>query len=125
MEAFKQEQAHKQMLNKELARLKEHDMKLVHERSKRLDQRKKKEIMAREESISESVRQMKELENKLREIKYESNIRENIEKTNFTRTMDSWAISGFSRAPEQSFLEKLQDMPKTSTNFINFNSSKK
>lgn len=50
VEAFKAREAHKNMLNKELAKLKDDDMKKVHMRAKRLQTRKKHEIMTNEEN---------------------------------------------------------------------------
>ena len=41
VENYKQEQAHKNMLNKEQAHLKDRDMKIVHTRAKRLETKKK------------------------------------------------------------------------------------
>ena len=48
VKAFKDEQAHKNMLNKEEAKLKDEDMKKVHMRAKRLEMRKKDEIISKE-----------------------------------------------------------------------------
>ena len=45
---FKASEAHKNMLNKEMAKLKDQDMKKTHIRAKRLETRKKNEIMATE-----------------------------------------------------------------------------
>ena len=45
---FKAGEAHKNMLHKELAKLKDDDMKKVHTRGKRLETRKKNEIMLNE-----------------------------------------------------------------------------
>ena len=47
VKAFKDEQAHKNMLNKEEAKLKDEDMKKVHMRAKRLEMRKKDEIISK------------------------------------------------------------------------------
>ena len=47
------------MLNKELAKLKDDDMKKVHTRAKRLETRKKNEIMANEHKNFEKVKTMK------------------------------------------------------------------
>ena len=50
VEAYRAREAHKNMLNKELAKLKNDDMKKVHMRAKRLQTRKKNEIVTNEES---------------------------------------------------------------------------
>jgi hypothetical protein len=50
------------MLNKELAKLKDDDMKKLYTRQKRLDFRKKKEIIHKEEKNGDQVKDMKEKE---------------------------------------------------------------
>lgn len=50
VDAFKAKTAHQNMLTKELAKLKDDDMKKVHMRAKRLQTRKKNEIMTNEEN---------------------------------------------------------------------------
>ena len=55
VEGYQRDQAHKNMLTKELARLREDDMKKVHTRAKRLEARKKVEIMSKERKMQESV----------------------------------------------------------------------
>jgi len=47
--------AHKNMLSAELSKLKAQDMRKVHDRAKRLDNRKKTEIIHKEELNAENV----------------------------------------------------------------------
>jgi len=48
VEAFQEKEARKNMLNKELAKLKEGDMQKVHQRQKRLEMRKKRDIITKD-----------------------------------------------------------------------------
>jgi hypothetical protein len=67
---FKAGEAHKNMLHKELAKLKDDDMKKVHTRAKRLETRKKTEIMLNERRNFEKVYSMKDKESKLVDFRY-------------------------------------------------------
>ena len=84
---FKAKEAHKNMLNKELAKLKDDDMKKLYTRQKRLDFRKKKEIISKEEKNGDAVKDMKTKEQKLVDFRYENKVKYNIEKDNFSRSM--------------------------------------
>lgn len=75
------------MLNKELAKLKDDDMKKLYTRQKRLDFRKKKEIIHKEEKNGDQVKDMKEKEQKLVDFRYENKVKYNIERETFSRSM--------------------------------------
>ena len=92
---FKAKEAHKNMLNKELAKLKDDDMKKLYTRQKRLDFRKKKEIISKEEKNGDAVKDMKTKEQKLVDFRYENKVKYNIERDNFSRSMQNWASQGF------------------------------
>ena len=75
------------MLNKELAKLKDDDMKKLYTRQKRLDFRKKKEIIHKEEKNGDQVKDMKEKEQRLVDFRYENKVKYNIERDTFSRSM--------------------------------------
>ena len=77
---FKAKEAHKNMLNKEMAKLKDDDMKKVHTRAKRLETRKKAEIMMNEKSCFEKVSNMKDKEAHLVDFRYRNIVKYNYEK---------------------------------------------
>jgi cytidylate kinase len=79
------------MLNKELAKLKDEDMKKVHMRAKRLQTRKKNEIMTNEENNFMKVKELKDKERYLKNFRFENKVKYNQEKANFAGTMDSWS----------------------------------
>ena len=96
VEGYQRDQAHKNMLTKELARLREDDMKKVHTRAKRLEARKKVEIMSKERKMQESVLHVKSKEQRLVDFRYQNKVKFNVEKGSFNKTMDDWASTGFS-----------------------------
>tara|TARA_B110000305_G_C19337564_1_gene587388 strand:+ start:820 stop:1047 length:228 start_codon:yes stop_codon:yes gene_type:complete len=75
------------MLNKELAKLKDDDMKKLYTRQKRLDFRKKKEIIHKEEKNGDQVKDMKEKEQRLVDFRYENKVKYNIERDTFSKSM--------------------------------------
>lgn len=75
------------MLNKELAKLKDGDMKKLYTRQKRLDFRKKKEIISKEEKNGDQVKEMKLKEKQLVDFRYENKVKYNIERDTFSRSM--------------------------------------
>jgi len=75
------------MLNKELAKLKDGDMKKLYTRQKRLDFRKKKEIISKEEKNGDQVKEMKAKEKQLVDFRYENKVKYNIERDTFSRSM--------------------------------------
>lgn len=87
VEDFKAKEEHKNMLHKELAKLKDGDMKKMHMRNKRLQARKKKEIITKEENDLKAVKTMRNKEQKLVDFRYENKVKYNMEKSNFSRSM--------------------------------------
>jgi len=77
-------EAHKNMLNKELAKLKDRDMKIVHTRAKRLETRKKQEIMDKEKSNLESVKDMRFKEQHLVDFRFNNKVKHNIDRMKFS-----------------------------------------
>lgn len=59
VQAFMELKAHKNMLSAELSKLKCEDMSKVHNRAKRLDTRKKEEIISKEKQNEEKVNELK------------------------------------------------------------------
>lgn len=78
MDHFKEEQAHKNMINKEKSKLKDGDMKNVHIRAKRLELRRKKSIVEKELQNSDHVKHLKYEKIKLRDNSYISNVKKNM-----------------------------------------------
>jgi hypothetical protein len=77
---FKAKVAHDNMLRTEEQRLKDDDMKKVHTRAKRLETRKKNEILMNEQRNFEKVKNMKDKETKLVEFRYQNKVKYNFEK---------------------------------------------
>lgn len=65
------------MLNKELAKLKDEDMKKVHMRAKRLQTRKKNEIMNNEDTMNSKVKELKDKERYLKEFRFQNKVKYN------------------------------------------------
>jgi cytidylate kinase len=65
------------MLNKELAKLKDEDMKKVHMRAKRLQTRKKNEIMENENDMHSKILEKQEKERYLKEFRFQNKVKYN------------------------------------------------
>ena len=90
------------MLNQEEQKLKDEDMKKVHMRAKRLEMRKKGEIISKEKRNTESVQKLIESEKKLKEFRYQNKVKYNQELEYFSHTMGNWAQSGFKNINKES-----------------------
>ena len=77
VEDYQAREAHKNMLNKELAKLKDEDMKKVHMRAKRLQTRKKNEIMNNEDTMNSKVKELKDKERYLKEFRFQNKVKYN------------------------------------------------
>eukprot|EP00356_Strombidium_inclinatum_P013083 CAMPEP_0170502754 /NCGR_PEP_ID=MMETSP0208-20121228/42494_1 /TAXON_ID=197538 /ORGANISM="Strombidium inclinatum, Strain S3" /LENGTH=158 /DNA_ID=CAMNT_0010782025 /DNA_START=1400 /DNA_END=1872 /DNA_ORIENTATION=+ len=121
VESYRQKEAHKNMLNKELAILKDRDMKIVHKRAKRLETRKKLEIMNKEKMNKESVRDTRYKEQRLVDFRFDNKVKHNFDRLHFSKTMDSWAMRGFSakKFPKEtiSLLSRVEDRMKVRNTF--------
>jgi hypothetical protein len=110
---FKASEAHKNMLKKELAKLQDDDMKKVHTRAKRLETRKKNEILANEHRNFEKVQNMKDKESKLVDFRYQNKVKYNYERSTFGKSMDVWSKQGYtnSKIPRESvsLLNKIEE----------------
>lgn len=62
VEEYMREQRHDVMLKQELRKLKEEDLRVLRERQKRLDLRKKAEIIAKEQDNARVVKEARERE---------------------------------------------------------------
>ena len=103
------------MLDKELAKLKDDDMKKVHMRAKRLQTRKKNEIMTNEENTHQKVMETKDKMRYLKEFRFQNKVKHNQERMQFCNTMDTWSHSGYKKqVPRESasMLNKLDDKLK-------------
>lgn len=100
VQAYMDQKAHKNMLNSELAKLKAQDMQKVHTRAKRLETRKKGEIINKELQNKELVKKMRDQENQLIQLRYQNKVKHNVDKQLFSNSMDVWAISGYQRLPK-------------------------
>ena len=84
------------MLRREKERLHEDEKRKQNIRNGRLESRKKIEIMTKERKNYESVMSSKNNEQRIQDFRYTNNIKFNIEKSEFSKTMDGWAGAGFS-----------------------------
>ena len=75
-------------------------MQKVHTRAKRLETRQKAEIINKEKKNEELVKQMRAQENLLVSMRYQNKVKHNIDHSQFSKTMDMWAISGYTRLPK-------------------------
>lgn len=80
VQAYMDQKAHKNMLNSELAKLKAQDMSKVHTRAKRLETRKKDEIISKERANKELVKKMRDQENLLVQMRYQNKVKHNVDK---------------------------------------------
>ena len=84
------------MLKREKERLHEDEKRKQNIRNGRLESRKKIEIMSKERKNYESVMSSKNNEQRIQDFRYTNNIKFNVEKSEFSKTMDNWAVAGFS-----------------------------
>ena len=124
---YKAGEAHRNMLHKELAKLKDDDMKKVHTRAKRLETRKKNEIIMTEQKNFEKVRNMKDKESKLVDFRYQNKVKYNYERQNFGKSMDIWSKQGYAGAkiPRESIslLTKIEERIQGSAKGRSLNNS--
>ncbi|CDW79915.1 UNKNOWN [Stylonychia lemnae] len=100
---FLSDQKHNLMLKQEERKLKEEDMKKIRLRMKRLEFKKKMEIIEKEKSVEQIIEQVKEREKEIIQKRYENCVKLNFEKEQLKRTMHIWAHSGFTpdKSPEK------------------------
>lgn len=96
VEQYMADLSHKNMLTQELTKLKDEDIRKIHARAKRLEDKKKKEIMTNEEKNLVRITNQKNKEQKLIDFRYQNKVRFNVDKHYFNQTMENWAHSGFS-----------------------------
>lgn len=98
------------MLKKELTKLNDENMKKVHLRAKRLEQRRKQDIIGKELFNFESVQGKRQEMVRLKNVSYVNTVKSNILKEDISKTMDAWAQTGFSKVPVDGNLDLIQQM---------------
>ena len=83
------------MLKQELRKLREDDMQKTKQRTKRLENKRKYDILHKEEQDFKLMDTMKERERLLIETRYNNTVRTNIERNNYIADLDNWAKKGF------------------------------
>ena len=87
---------HEMMLKQELRKLREGDMIKVRERTKRLESKRKQDILNKEQQDSELLNTMKNRERLLIDTRYDNIVKTNIDKNQYITELDQWAKTGFS-----------------------------
>ena len=83
------------MLKQEMRKLKEEDLKTTKMRMARLENSRKMDIIDRDIQSKNMVEESKQKERLLLRTKYEENVKANIEKEHFKKSLDAWAQAGF------------------------------
>jgi hypothetical protein len=83
------------MLKQELRKLREDDMKKQSDRQKRQEFLQKMQVMQSEREAQSRVKVFKERDQALIQLRYESSIRNQLEKEEVARTLSKWAHTGF------------------------------
>ena len=96
VEEYIKNRNHETMLKQELRKLREEDTIKEKERQRRLNQKEKKDIIAKEKNDTETMRTIRERERKLIDTRYDNLVRTNIEKSRFVEDLGKWASQGFS-----------------------------
>lgn len=96
------EQKHEIMLKQESRKLREEDMKKLMQRQKRLDFKKKFQILEKEKNYETTIKTGKEREQSIIRIRCDNQVKLNIDKEQFRKTMDQWAHTGFSTSRSKS-----------------------
>ena len=84
------------MLKQELRKLREGDMIKVRERTKRLESKRKQDILNKEQQDSELLNTMKNRERILIDTRYDNIVKTNQDRNKYISELDSWAKTGFS-----------------------------
>lgn len=83
------------MLQQEQRKLQDDDMRKVHERTKRLANRKKMEIIDREVKAQQTVDEVKKREQRLVDFRYRNRVMFMQQSDKYAKSLDSWAAKGF------------------------------
>ena len=83
------------MLKQEQRKLREDDMQKTKQRTKRLENKRKHDILFKEEQDFKLMDTMKERERLLIETRYNNTVKTNIERNNYISDLDNWAKKGF------------------------------
>jgi len=78
VEAYMKEQAHKNMLATEQRKLQDDDMRKVHERHRRLETRKKNQILTKGQRDLDLIKEVRGREDKLVEFRYRNRVSHNV-----------------------------------------------
>ena len=89
------ERNHEIMLKQELRKLREEDMKKLHQRQKRLDLKRKIDIIDKEKKNEEIKQTIQQREKALCEQRYKNLVHTNMHKTYLSDELSKWAHSGF------------------------------
>ena len=77
-------------------------MRKVHERHRRLETRKKTQILTKEQRDLEIVKEVRGREDKLVSFRYQNRVSHNVSSDTFNKSLDDWSKKGFA----QSLLDK-------------------
>ena len=103
---------HEMMLKQELRKLREGDMEKVKQRTKRLENKRKYDILNKEQQDAKLLDEMKTREKALIETRYNNLVKTNIERNNYIDELDSWAKRGFSTTRSTKKKIKLSKSPE-------------
>ena len=74
-------------------------MREIHQRQKRLELKRKSDIIEKEQRSASKLDRQKVAEFKIRSASYMANLHSLIERNDYSETMREWANSGFTRMP--------------------------
>ena len=86
-----------------MRKLQEEDISKTQQRAKRLAERKKNEIMEKEDADKKVASEVTRKLNKLVDIRYKNRMNIILSKVKYTKSMDHWAATGFSKTNEPSY----------------------
>lgn len=100
------------MLKQELRKLKEGDMEKVKERRKRLELKRKIDIITKEKKDNEVREEVKRREKILIETRYENTVKSNFEKISLTNDILDWSHRGYMTTKESKKKLRLDASPE-------------
>ena len=112
VEDFIRERDHQFMLKQELRKLREDDMQKVKQRRKRLELKRKIDIITKEKQDNEVREEVKRREKILIETRYENTVKSNFEKINLTKEILDWTHKGYSTTKESKKKLRLDHSPE-------------
>ena len=119
VDEFMKERAHKNMLVHEQKRLHDQDMKKTNERAKRLEDKRKRYILEKEQKDKGVFKEVLKREKKMVDLRYRNTVSRMIHSEKFESQMADWANKGLSLATlskeEAALASKVEKMIKSSS----------